>query len=65
MVARSPRFGGGADAVTALIFLLLAMAMIVAWVGQRAVGCALFAVAMILAVVWFNHHMTDPLGLDF
>jgi hypothetical protein len=51
--------------MTAFIFLLLAAAMSVAWIGRRQSGLALFAVAAVLALFWFKHHVTDALALDF
>ncbi len=51
--------------MTSLLFLLMATAMGFAWQGYRRVGVAVFAVAALLSMVWFNHHLTDPLQLDF
>lgn len=51
--------------MTALLFLLLGLAMIVAATGRRTAGIALFGVAAVLSLVWFNHHVTDALALAF
>jgi hypothetical protein len=51
--------------MTSFLFLLLAIAMGLAWRGDRRAGIAVFAVAALLSVAWFNHHLTDPLKLDF
>ena len=51
--------------MTPLIFLVLTLAMVLAWRGNRPGGMMAFALAAILAVLWFNHHVTDPLPLDF
>jgi len=51
--------------VTALIFLLVGIAMILALRGQRALGMGLFAIAFVLSAMWLAHHMTDPLTLSF
>ena len=51
--------------MTSLLFLLLATAMGLAWHGYRRVGVAVFALAALLSLVWLNHHLTDPLNLDF
>ena len=51
--------------MTSFLFLLLAIAMGLAWRGDRRAGVAVFAVAAVLSVAWFNHHLTDPLKLDF
>jgi hypothetical protein len=57
--------GHGSDHVTSLLFLLMAIAMLLAWRGDRRAGLAVFALAAVLSVAWFNHHLTDPLALDF
>jgi hypothetical protein len=54
-----------ATSMTSLLFLLMAIAMVLAWRGNRRVGVAVFALAALLSVAWFNHHVTDPLDLDF
>lgn len=51
--------------MTSLLFLLMATAMGFAWHGYRRVGILVFALAALLSVIWFNHHLTDPLKLDF
>jgi uncharacterized protein DUF5993 len=51
--------------MTSLLFLLMAIAMVLAWRGNRRAGVAVFALAALLSVAWFNHHVTDPLDLDF
>jgi hypothetical protein len=48
-----------------LIFFMLTAAMALAWRGYKSAGVAAFAFAAVLAVVWFNHHITDPLQLSF
>lgn len=49
--------------MTALIFLLLALAMMVAVRGHRGMAIGLFGVGLLAAILWLNHHMTDSLGL--
>ena len=49
--------------MTALIFLLLTAAMVLAWRGRKVGGVVVFVVAAVLAVLWFNHHATDALQL--
>lgn len=51
--------------MTALIFLLVAIAMISALGGQRAVAGGLFGLGLILSGVWLAHHMTDALPVSF
>ena len=51
--------------MTALIVFLLAIAMIMAVGGLRGPAIGLFAVSFVLAVLWFNHHLTDALKLAF
>ena len=59
------RDGATLPAVTALIFLLVAIAMMAALGGRRAVAGGLFGASFILSVAWLVHHMTDPLPLSF
>jgi uncharacterized protein DUF5993 len=49
--------------MTILIFLIITLAMGLAWGGQRSGSVAAFAIALLLAVLWFGHHVTDPLQL--
>jgi multisubunit Na+/H+ antiporter MnhB subunit len=51
--------------MVSLIFIVLTAAMVLVWRGHRSPGMAAFALAAVLAVVWFNHHITDPLQLGF
>lgn len=51
--------------MTALIFLLVAIAMIAAVGGRRAIAGGLFGLSFILSVVWLVLRMTDPLNLSF
>jgi hypothetical protein len=51
--------------VTALIFLLVAIAMLAALGGRRGVAGGLFGLGFVLSVVWLVHHMTAPLALSF
>jgi hypothetical protein len=51
--------------VTALIFLLVAIAMLSALGGRRAIAGGVFGLSLILSVVWLAHHMTDALPLSF
>ncbi|MCC4222661.1 DUF5993 family protein [Vibrio campbellii] len=46
-----------------LIFLLLLIAMLSAFLGKKAVGYAFFASSVIIGLYWFNHHATDPLSI--
>jgi hypothetical protein len=50
--------------MTAVIFLVVGIAMITAAAGRRGVAISLFSISLIAAVVWLNHHMTDPLTLS-
>ena len=51
--------------MTALIFLLVAIAMMTALGGWRGIAGGLFGLSLILSVVWLVHHMTDALPLSF
>jgi len=48
-----------------LLFLLFAVVMVLAWKGKRKPAIALFLINLILCCLWFKHHVTDPLNLDF
>lgn len=49
--------------MTALMFLVVALAMMVAVSGHLGTAIGLFCVSLLAAVLWFNHHMTDSLAL--
>jgi hypothetical protein len=49
--------------MVSLIFVVLTAAMVLVWRGHRSGGMAAFALAALLAVAWFNHHITDRLQL--
>jgi hypothetical protein len=50
--------------MTSLIFLVVAVAMILAVRGQRALAVGLFVLAFAASAFWLGHHMTDPLTLS-
>jgi hypothetical protein len=50
--------------MTAVMFLVVGIAMMAAVAGRRDIGVGLFALGFITAVVWLNHHMTVPLALS-
>lgn len=49
--------------MTGLIFLAATMAMMTAVAGYRGVAIGLFGVSFVGAVLWFDRHLTDSLGL--
>ena len=51
--------------MTALIFLLVAIAMIAVVGGRRGIAGGLFGISLVLSIAWLVHHMTDPLKLSF
>lgn len=51
--------------MTAAIFLVVAIAMVIAVAGRRDIAIALITLSVIASVLWLNHHMTDPLKLAF
>jgi hypothetical protein len=59
------RDGATLAGVTALIFLLVAIAMLAALGRRRGVAGGLFGLGFVLSVVWLVHHMTAPLALSF
>ena len=50
--------------MTALIFLLMAIAMVVAVRGRRGVAIGLFGASFVLAAIWLYHHIVDVLNLS-
>ena len=50
--------------MTALIFLLVAIAMIVTVRGGRGIAIGLFGVSFVLAAFWLRHHMDSVLNLS-
>jgi hypothetical protein len=48
-----------------LIFIILLVAVIAVWQGQRPVAIYAFSITLILASIWFGHHITDHLALQF
>jgi hypothetical protein len=55
----------GGDWMTSAIFLVCAIAMMLAVGGRRSDAIALFALCLVASAVWLGHHMTDPLALAF
>ena len=49
--------------MTALIFLVAGIAMILGVRGQRAAAIGLFVLAIAASAVWLSHHMTSSLNL--
>ncbi|MBY0319963.1 MAG: hypothetical protein K2X72_14665 [Reyranella sp.] len=50
--------------MTALIFLLVAVAMIMAVRGRRGIALGLFGASFVLAALWLNYHVVDVLNLS-
>ena len=50
--------------MTALVFLLMGVAMVVAVRGQRGIAIGMFGVSLVLAAFWLNHHMDSVLNLS-
>lgn len=48
----------------AIIFLGLLLAVIWAWIGARRPAIYSFAVTLLLAVIWFVHHLTTHLNIQ-
>ncbi len=49
----------------AALFVIVAIAMAVSWLGSRRWALTLFAVALVASVATFLHHATDVLKLSF
>ena len=48
-----------------LLFLLWTCVLAAAWWASRQAAMVAFAVALVLSVALFVHHITDPLTLSF
>lgn len=46
-----------------LIFLLYALAIGLAWKGERRWATRVIGVTLVLLAAWFWHHVTDPLAI--
>lgn len=51
--------------IFALLFVMWAAVLTAAWLAPRRTAMAGFAVALLLTVALFVHHITDPLTLSF
>ena len=51
--------------MTALIFLVMAAAILVAASGYRGTAIGLFGASLLAAALWFTGDITDPLNLVF
>ena len=51
--------------MTALLFLVMGVAMLAATAGRRDIAIGVFGIAIIASILWLRHHMTDPLALAF
>ncbi|MEM1130599.1 MAG: DUF5993 family protein [Pseudomonadota bacterium] len=50
--------------MSALIFLVFTVAIILAWMDHARVSYVAFAVAIALGLFWFRHHSTDVLNIQ-
>jgi hypothetical protein len=48
-----------------LLFLMWTCVLTAAWLASRMTAVASFAVALVLSIALFVHHITDPLTLSF
>jgi len=46
-----------------LLFFLFLAAMVLTVLNKQSFSLAVFGVAMVLTVYWFNHHMTNTLDI--
>jgi len=47
-----------------LIFIMLLAATMSCWLGNRQIGLRLFAINLVVSILWFAHHMTSHLPLE-
>jgi hypothetical protein len=50
--------------MTALIFLIVGVAMMTAVGGRRDIAISLFFLCLVLSAAWLGHHMTTALALS-
>lgn len=62
---RRKPFPTGRGMIFTLTFLMWTCVLAAAWLAARRAAMAAFAVAFVLSVALFVHHMTDPLTLSF
>jgi hypothetical protein len=55
---------GFAKMMTAL-FVLALLTMLAIWFGKRKAVFLLSLATLTAGIFWFNHHITDPLNLNF
>ncbi|RDI48857.1 DUF5993 family protein [Aquicella lusitana] len=48
----------------AVIFILLFLAVVLAWFGARRLSSYFFIVTFVISIAWFFHHVTSTLGLS-
>lgn len=48
----------------AVIFILLLIATVLAWIGFRQAAIVWFALSMLLSIIWFIHHITEHLAIQ-
>jgi len=46
------------------LFLLFSIAMLLAYGGKRHASVVLFLISLGLCLIWFRHHITDPLSIQ-
>jgi len=51
--------------MTAILLLVIGVAMIVAVAGRRNSAIGLFGVGVLVSILLLRYHMTDPLALAF
>lgn len=47
-----------------LLFFVFLITVLFAWTGFRSVARYGFGLTLLLAVIWFGHHITSGLGLQ-
>jgi hypothetical protein len=48
----------------AVIFFILLLAVLLAWIGRRQISIYIFILSMGLSIIWFLHHITSHLALQ-
>jgi hypothetical protein len=54
----------GVGAMTSLLFLLFLVTMILAMSDKEKMSFVVYGIAIVVSVVWFSHHISEPLAIQ-
>jgi len=50
--------------MTSLLFLLFRVTMILAMSDKEKMSFVVYGIAIVVSVVWFSHHISEPLAIQ-